>query len=262
MAKSRDAFRTISEVSDVLETPAHVLRFWESKFSQIKPVKRAGGRRYYRPDDVSLLAGIKHLLHDQGMTIKGAQKLLREKGVKHVVGIGQGLDGPLETMPQSHVEVPPEAAAKAVSEILKAEDESQTEMFTAPVAATTPEEQAKPKLQIISAKRAPDTPAEPVASNEQPADDFEELEIPSASPAPDPSAKADTQTADPITALSSLAKPKVDLPANPMPRSDLPARCLASVVHAKPQRVAANAAKIAPLLDQLTKLRDEMRHPW
>jgi len=85
--KAPDAFRTISEVSEALDTPAHVLRFWESKFSQVKPVKRAGGRRYYRPDDVELLSGIKALLHEQGMTIKGAQKLLREKGVKHVAGL-------------------------------------------------------------------------------------------------------------------------------------------------------------------------------
>lgn len=91
MAKSRDAFRTISEVSDWLDTPAHVLRFWESKFPQIKPVKRAGGRRYYRPDDMALLSGIKMLLHEQGMTIKGAQKLLREKGVRYVTDIGAGL---------------------------------------------------------------------------------------------------------------------------------------------------------------------------
>lgn len=87
MAKSREAFRTISEVSDLLETPAHVLRFWESRFSQIKPVKRAGGRRYYRPSDLQLLAGIRQLLHDDGLTIKGVQKILREKGLKHVSGL-------------------------------------------------------------------------------------------------------------------------------------------------------------------------------
>lgn len=87
MAKAPDAFRTISEVAEALHTPAHVLRFWESKFSQIKPVKRAGGRRYYRPDDIALLAGIKHLLHEQGLTIKGAQKLLRENGVRHVASL-------------------------------------------------------------------------------------------------------------------------------------------------------------------------------
>ncbi|WP_306116333.1 MULTISPECIES: MerR family transcriptional regulator [unclassified Roseovarius] len=92
MAKSADAFRTISEVADWLDTPAHVLRFWESKFAQVKPVKRAGGRRYYRPSDMLLLGGIKKLLHSDGMTIKGVQKLLREHGVKHVAGHSQPLD--------------------------------------------------------------------------------------------------------------------------------------------------------------------------
>jgi len=84
VGKSPDAFRTISEVAALLETPAHVLRFWESKFPQIKPVKRAGGRRYYRPDDIALLGGIKVLLHEQGMTIRGVQKLLKERGSRHV----------------------------------------------------------------------------------------------------------------------------------------------------------------------------------
>jgi DNA-binding transcriptional MerR regulator len=87
MDKSPDAFRTISEVAESLETPAHVLRFWESRFPQIKPVKRAGGRRYYRPSDVALLAGIKRLLHDEGLTIRGVQKILRDQGVRHVAGL-------------------------------------------------------------------------------------------------------------------------------------------------------------------------------
>ena len=87
MDKSPDAFRTISEVAEVLQTPAHVLRFWESRFPQIRPVKRAGGRRYYRPADVALLLGIKHLLHNEGMTIRGVQKILREQGVRHVAGL-------------------------------------------------------------------------------------------------------------------------------------------------------------------------------
>ncbi|KCV83748.1 MerR family transcriptional regulator [Actibacterium atlanticum] len=91
--KSPDAFRTISEVSEWLETPTHVLRFWESKFNQVKPVKRAGGRRYYRPADMLLLGGIKKLLHEDGMTIRGAQKLLREQGVKKVSALSQPLDG-------------------------------------------------------------------------------------------------------------------------------------------------------------------------
>jgi len=89
MKKAPEAFRTISEVSEILDTPAHVLRFWESKFYQVRPVKRAGGRRYYRPDDVALIAGIKHLLQDRGMTIRGVQKIMQEEGARHVVGIGR-----------------------------------------------------------------------------------------------------------------------------------------------------------------------------
>ncbi|WP_322888883.1 MULTISPECIES: MerR family transcriptional regulator [unclassified Yoonia] len=88
MAKAREAFRTISEVAEWLDTPTHVLRFWETKFSQIRPVKGAGGRRYYRPSDMDLLGGIKQLLHEDGLTIKGTQKLLREKGVKYVASLG------------------------------------------------------------------------------------------------------------------------------------------------------------------------------
>ncbi len=84
MAKSREAFRTISEVADDLGVPQHVLRFWESKFNQIKPLKRGGGRRYYRPEDVDLIKGIQRLLHTEGYTIKGVQKIFREHGVKAV----------------------------------------------------------------------------------------------------------------------------------------------------------------------------------
>ena len=82
MPKSPDAFRTISEVAEWLEIQAHVLRFWESKFTQVKPIKRAGGRRYYRPNDMLLLGGIKRLLHEDGLTIKGVQKLMREGNLK------------------------------------------------------------------------------------------------------------------------------------------------------------------------------------
>lgn len=145
MAKKRDAFRTISEVSDALDTPAHVLRFWESKFTQIKPVKRAGGRRYYRPDDLNLLAGIKTLLHEEGMTIKGAQKLLREKGVKHVMAIGEGTalsgDTPAEEQPaplEVKAAMPPPPAA-------------QTQLFPEEVAPKPEPEPAPQKLQILSA---------------------------------------------------------------------------------------------------------------
>ena len=91
MSKSEKAFRNISEVSEWLATPTHVLRFWESKFSQIKPIKRAGGRRYYRPKDMLIIGGIKQLLHIEGHTIKGAKQDFREKGLNYVVGLSKPL---------------------------------------------------------------------------------------------------------------------------------------------------------------------------
>ncbi len=84
MDKAPDAFRTISEVAQELDIPQHVLRFWETRFSQIKPMKRSGGRRYYRPDDVDLLKGIRRLLYGEGYTIRGVQRILKEHGVKSV----------------------------------------------------------------------------------------------------------------------------------------------------------------------------------
>jgi DNA-binding transcriptional MerR regulator len=88
--KSPDAFRTISEAADELDLPQHVLRFWETRFSTIKPLKRGGGRRYYRPDDVLLLRGIRHLLYDQGFTIKGVQRILKDQGSRYVIAVGEG----------------------------------------------------------------------------------------------------------------------------------------------------------------------------
>ena len=83
--KSPEAFRTISEVSKDLSLPQHVLRFWETKFVQIKPIKRGGGRRYYRPEDIELLRGIKYLLYNDGYTIRGVQKVIKENGAKKVI---------------------------------------------------------------------------------------------------------------------------------------------------------------------------------
>lgn len=90
MNKSPEAFRTISEAAEELDLPQHVLRFWETRFTQIKPMKRGGGRRYYRPADVDLLKGIRHLLYDKGYTIRGVQRILREESIPHVVAIGRG----------------------------------------------------------------------------------------------------------------------------------------------------------------------------
>lgn len=110
MEKSPDAFRTISEVADLLETPAHVLRFWETRFPQVRPVKRAGGRRYYRPGDVALLSGIRRLLHDEGMTIRGVQKVLREQGIRHVAALSAA-DLPENDLPGDEVSIEAQLAA-------------------------------------------------------------------------------------------------------------------------------------------------------
>ena len=133
MSKSPDAFRTISEVADWLGVQAHVLRFWESKFAQVKPIKRAGGRRYYRPADMLLIGGIKKLLHDDGLTIKGAQKILREQGVAHVADLSQPLDDltmaviegsiePALAAPRQTTEKEPPVAPAALDGEVMAED--------------------------------------------------------------------------------------------------------------------------------------------
>lgn len=89
MDKAPDAFRTISEVADELDVPQHVLRFWETRFAQIKPMKRGGGRRYYRPDDLDLLRGIRHLLYGEGYTIRGVQRILKDNGIRFVQSVWQ-----------------------------------------------------------------------------------------------------------------------------------------------------------------------------
>ena len=89
-SKGPEAFRTISEVAEELDLPQHVLRFWETRFTQIRPMKRGGGRRYYRPDDVDLLRGIRTLLYGEGYTIRGVQRILKEQGPRFVIGAGRG----------------------------------------------------------------------------------------------------------------------------------------------------------------------------
>jgi DNA-binding transcriptional MerR regulator len=100
--KGPGAFRTISEVAEELDLPQHVLRFWETRFAQIKPLKRGGGRRYYRPDDLDLLKGIRELLYGQGYTIKGVQRILKQDGYRFVQGLGRGEAGAV--LPAHHNE--------------------------------------------------------------------------------------------------------------------------------------------------------------
>lgn len=125
MDKAPDAFRTISEAADELDVPQHVLRFWESKFPQIRPMKRAGGRRYYRPDDVDLLRGVRHLLYGEGYTIRGVQRILREQGPKLVQavwqpGAAQPVIRPGEEAPVEAEQLPPDEAARTLFGLLKA----------------------------------------------------------------------------------------------------------------------------------------------
>jgi DNA-binding transcriptional MerR regulator len=126
-AKAPDAFRTIREVSEELDVPQHVLRFWESKFTQIKPLKRGGGRRYYRPDDIVLLRRIRALLYVEGYTIKGVQKLLREGGAK-ALDAGAGDVAPVAPAPAAEPAAPPAPATASAASSSGLSDEQRKEM--------------------------------------------------------------------------------------------------------------------------------------
>lgn len=195
--KSRDAFRTISEVAEWLDVPTHVLRFWESRFSQIKPVKRAGGRRYYRPSDMRVIGGVKVLLHDQGMTIRGVQKLFREEGIKHVSGFAPPLFG------EEEEEDVVEAAAL---------DEGALEQAVRPAARATRD-----------AEPAPVGTAEPTPREETPVaeadDDVPPLFRSAARSAPRPAPPVETPADEPAEAETALAEPEPE----PEPEAPAPA---------------------------------------
>jgi len=178
MKKSPDAFRTISEVAEWLDVPTHVLRFWESRFAQVKPVKRAGGRRYYRPTDMQLIGGIKVLLHDEGMTIRGVQKLLRDEGIKHVAQFSQ----PLESEEAEPIEIsartlPEEAKGESdVIALLREADEAATPQQLSDHAPKEKEEVAGEEeaaavlsfgsVREAAAERAPELPLDPPAARQ------------------------------------------------------------------------------------------------
>ena len=126
MVKSADAFRTISEVAEWLETETHVLRFWESKFSQIKPVKRAGGRRYYRPKDMLIIGGIKKLLHEDGITIKGTQRIIKDKGLDYI----SELSRPLVSLEADKIEIKEKVSRKTKENLsITTKEEKYTNKF-------------------------------------------------------------------------------------------------------------------------------------
>lgn len=205
-SKSPQAFRTIREVADWLGVEAHVLRFWESKFSQIKPVKRAGGRRYYRPADMRLVGGIKVLLHDQGLTIRGVQKMIREDGLSHVSALSPALEEDLldgeviEAVASDAAPDAPEAAAPP---------ETATGFFDIDAMAGTdrPAPEAPP-----ADDGAPGAPVSAITPADEPAEDAPEepaapepiaSEAPAPTPEPQP-ATAETDELDPLAALHDL----------------------------------------------------------
>lgn len=177
--KSPDAFRTISEVADWLGVQPHVLRFWESKFSQVKPVKRAGGRRYYRPNDMLLLGGIRKLLHEDGLTIKGAQKVLREEGMAHVAAMSRPLEEDVPEAPDIDIRAEPAEAPVIEPSVVE------SSVVESSVVESSVVEAPFVEAPIVEAPfvEVPVEEAEPVAAFEPPAQTEPEMP-PVADPAP------------------------------------------------------------------------------
>jgi DNA-binding transcriptional MerR regulator len=182
--KSAEAFRTISEVAIELDVPQHVLRFWESRFVQIKPVKRAGGRRYYRPEDVDLLKGIRALLYSDGFTIKGVQKVLKERGLRHVAEVGRG-----------GVPEPVRPEPVVIEKIVYVEK---------PVAAPAPAPAKKPRAHLRAVPGAMSLPFfdEPVSKQHRPVREFPVLDA------------APEQAPEP--AMEAVVEPAMDSPVEAM----------------------------------------------
>jgi DNA-binding transcriptional MerR regulator len=122
VTKGPQAFRTISEASDELGVPQHVLRFWETKFSFIRPMKRAGGRRFYRPQDLAVLKGVRALLHEDGYTIKGVQRLHKEQGVRRLLVAGGSVEDPLDGSAMEAYDSAPPVSEGAEQGLLEALD--------------------------------------------------------------------------------------------------------------------------------------------
>ncbi|GIT87206.1 MerR family transcriptional regulator [Roseobacter sp. OBYS 0001] len=225
MPKSPDAFRTISEVADWLGVQAHVLRFWESKFSQVKPIKRAGGRRYYRPADMLLLGGIKQLLHEDGLTIKGAQKLLRENGVPYVADMSQ----PLDDLTIAVIEGSTAGSDDEVSDLQEAvvpdamPEESPAapaaQVLDEPPAPVTPEAPAMPEPEVLAS-----TPTEPEVIASTPEPDLS-TQTPETAPlvASEPDPEPVPQAVVPADASDVLAPSETALTAPPAEQDDVSA---------------------------------------
>jgi DNA-binding transcriptional MerR regulator len=251
MAKSPDAFRTISEVAEWLGVQAHVLRFWESKFSQVKPIKRAGGRRYYRPNDMLLLGGIKQLLHEDGLTIKGVQKVLREEGMSHVAALSPPLDeatlsqvAEAAPAPEAEAEPPPAPMIEGAEEergiVLNFDKREPREASPPPpaeapapvppaaapppeppAAAPDPEPTPEPAPEMPRPPQAPESaPAEPPVAGEAALPTFLRRPLEGAPPAESDNPPAEESPAAESAAGTgeSATPPAVTSPPKPRPR--------------------------------------------
>lgn len=267
MGKSPDAFRTISEVADWLGIQAHVLRFWESKFTQVKPIKRAGGRRYYRPADMQLLGGIQKLLHEDGLTIKGVQKILREEGMSHVAALSPALDEltlsqiddaqeaepevvPAPDLPEKGVVLnfdPPAEKVKETPQPIETEVKSDSEGTTQDVTAQPetppapiPEEEKAPEAEVAPAEETVEPEPKLEVREEQPAPEKQVSEAPPQSedaPAALPAFlrrpvlddAAQTETTDSAPAAAHPPEPE------PVTRTETPAAAPQVEVEAAPE---------------------------
>jgi len=266
MAKSAQAFRTIREVADWLDVAAHVLRFWESKFNQIKPVKRAGGRRYYRPADMALVGGIKVLLHDRGMTIRGVQKMISDEGVEAVSALSPPIDTLLDNPNVVQLDSADAWDMDAESDV--GEDLANDAHEAAAVAETTPE--PEPVAEVTPAPdpipTAPAADQAPPATTSTAAQDAPELPITAhladalLSDAPLPEPREDAAVAatppDPAGNSDTAPDPAPDLtPPLPHARGSVDAlTSLAGFASLPP----AQRAALRPQIAALARLRDRM----
>ncbi len=238
MAKSPDAFRTISEVADWLGIQAHVLRFWESKFTQVKPIKRAGGRRYYRPADMMLLGGIKQPLHEDGLTIKGVQKILREEGMSHVAEMSPPLDELTlqqigeDTSVLQQAEVPVTIAEEPKGVVLNFEAKPAEDDIK-----NTPEDTDKKETsdEVKAVDEVADIAADPIKT---PADDHAESQEP-AQPAVTAAPTPPVDSAPPAPAKQDTADIQPS-PASPAPQTPPAAEQPAEEFQAQSESAAAS----------------------
>jgi DNA-binding transcriptional MerR regulator len=208
--KAPDAFRTISEVADDLDIPQHVLRFWETRFTQIKPMKRSGGRRYYRPDDVDLLRGIRRLLYGEGYTIRGVQRILKENGIKSVQGLVDGHAAP-SFAPTSATIAPRVQAKRPVIEEDHEEEEAEDE-----AEAEGAEDEEEEEGEEDDGEEGEDEEAEEEDEEEEaaaaPVAARREPPMTSTSPRVEPQQRPPSR-ANPVLANPGVARPEPAMPA-------------------------------------------------